>query len=155
MVDSAVTLRPVRSVDLNIFFSHQADPVASRLAAFEARDRAAHHAHWNDILRHADVVARAILVGNSVVGNVVSWMTAEGRAVGYWIGREHWGKGIATRALTLLLAEIDERPLIAFVAAHNKGSIRVLEKCGFVRREGEASRVDEGGVEEWVYERMA
>ncbi len=64
--------------------------------------------------------------------------------VGYWIGREHWGKGIATRALTLLLTEVDTRPLHAHVAQHNAGSIRVLEKCGF-RVVGEQT-IEEPGV---------
>jgi RimJ/RimL family protein N-acetyltransferase len=51
--------------------------------------------------------------------------------VGYWLGREFWGKGIATRALEEFLQEIKTRPLYAHVAKHNIGSRRVLEKCGF------------------------
>ena len=51
--------------------------------------------------------------------------------VGYWIGKEHWGQGVATRALAAFLQFVTERPLRAHVAAHNVGSIRVLEKCGF------------------------
>jgi RimJ/RimL family protein N-acetyltransferase len=31
--------------------------------------------------------------------------------------------------------ELDTQPLNAHVAAHNTGSIRVLEKCGFERSE--------------------
>jgi RimJ/RimL family protein N-acetyltransferase len=51
--------------------------------------------------------------------------------VGYWLGREFWGKGIATQALAELVEELD-RPLYAEVSTNNIGSIRVLEKCGFV-----------------------
>ena len=43
--------------------------------------------------------------------------------VGYWIGREYWGKGVASRALALFLMEVDERPLHAYVATHNAGSL--------------------------------
>ena len=50
----------------------------------------------------------------------------------YWIGREHWGQGHATRALTELVTEFPERPLYAHVAEHNTASMRVLAKCGFV-----------------------
>ena len=53
------------------------------------------------------------------------------REVGYWIGREFWGKGIATQALSELLRCIEMRPLYGHVAKHNIGSRRVLEKCGF------------------------
>jgi RimJ/RimL family protein N-acetyltransferase len=71
------------------------------------------------------------VVGEQVVGNVVSWRDGSERLVGYWIGRDHWGKGIATAALTSFLRVVEERPLHARVAKHNVGSIRVLEKCGF------------------------
>jgi len=52
--------------------------------------------------------------------------------VGYWIDRAFWGKGIASRALHLLLQEVISRPLIATAAASNTASLRVLQKCGFV-----------------------
>jgi RimJ/RimL family protein N-acetyltransferase len=45
--------------------------------------------------------------------------------------REHWGKGIATRGLSEFLMLEPIRPLHAWIAIHNVGSIRVLEKCGF------------------------
>ncbi len=67
-----------------------------------------------------------------MAGNVLCWGPPEERDVGYWLGREFWGRGIATRALAALLVEVDERPLYAHVARHNIGSRRVLEKCGFV-----------------------
>ena len=51
--------------------------------------------------------------------------------VGYWIGKEYWGRGIATRALSEFLNHVTARPLHARVAKHNRASIRVLEKCGF------------------------
>jgi RimJ/RimL family protein N-acetyltransferase len=51
--------------------------------------------------------------------------------VGYWLGKEFWGKGIATAALSQLLEICDERPVYAYVATRNIASIRVLEKCGF------------------------
>ena len=51
--------------------------------------------------------------------------------VGYWIGKEHWGRGIASAALRLYLDVDRHRPLLATVAEHNAGSRRVLEKAGF------------------------
>jgi len=54
------------------------------------------------------------------------------REVTYWIGRSHWGKGIATSALRAFLAVDLSRPLHARVAYDNVASRRVLEKCGFV-----------------------
>ena len=51
--------------------------------------------------------------------------------VGYWIGKEHWGRGIASAALVLYLDVDRHRPLLATVVEHNAGSRRVLEKAGF------------------------
>ena len=88
---------------------------------------------------------RTIVVDEQDVGNIGSWMSDE-RLVGYWIGREHWGKGIASRALSLFVADVEtRRPLHAHVARRNPASIRVLEKAGFVIG-GEAT-IEESGVE--------
>jgi RimJ/RimL family protein N-acetyltransferase len=126
-----IRLRHVREDDLPTFFEHQADPEAGRMANIDARDRDAFMAHWATILRDDTVVVRAVEWDGLVAGNVVSWVHDDERDVGYWIGRDHWGKGIATSALEAFLALVAERPLFAHVAVHNAGSIRVLEKCGF------------------------
>lgn len=49
----------------------------------------------------------------------------------YWIGKQYWGKGIATEALLNFLPKLKVRPLYARAAKENPASIRVLEKCGF------------------------
>ena len=52
----------------------------------------------------------------------------------YWIGRQYWGQGIATRALKEVLTRIETtRPLYGRAASDNAGSILVLEKRGFTR----------------------
>ena len=66
-----------------------------------------------------------------VAGNVSSFVLFGDPAVGYWLGREFWGKGIATRALAAFLEIVTVRPLYARAAKDNIGSRRVLEKCGF------------------------
>jgi RimJ/RimL family protein N-acetyltransferase len=126
-----VRLRDVRRDDLTTLFEHQMDPEANRMANFDARDRDAFMTHWEKILADETLVAKTVMHGDVILGNVVSWTHDGERDVGYWIGREHWGKGVATAALGALLAELQERPLFAHVAEHNVGSIRVLEKCGF------------------------
>lgn len=128
-----VHLRDVRGDDLPTLFEHQMDPEANRMANFDARDRDAFMAHWAKILVDETVVAKTVVHRDAVAGNVVSWTHDDERDVGYWIGRDHWGKGVATAALSAFLEELETRPLYAHVAAHNVGSIRVLEKCGFER----------------------
>jgi RimJ/RimL family protein N-acetyltransferase len=137
-MSNEVRLRNVEPDDLPIFYEHQLDTDATRMAAFPSRDRAAFDAHWaTNILGNPAAVIRTILVDDQVAGNIGSWLQDGVRLVGYWIGKEHWGKGVATRALAAFLQVVTERPLHAHVARHNVGSIRVLEKCGFSLERGE------------------
>ena len=117
-------------------------------AAFPARDREKFEAHWARIRGDDALVTRTIEADGAVAGYICSWDDGGQQFLGYWIGREWWGRGIATRALALLVAEVPVRPLHAHVVAHNAGSIRVLEKCGFRReQEQEESPSDDGIVE--------
>ena len=71
-------------------------------------------------------------MAGELVGDIGSWPDEGGqRKLGYWIGQEYWGRGIATAALTAFLGELTERPLYADVLRTNVGSLRVLQKCGF------------------------
>ena len=83
-------------------------------------------------MRDEAVILKTILFDGQVAGIVLSFVTSGEREVGYWIGREYWGKGIATKALAEFLGQVRERPLHGYVARHNTGSRRVLEKCGFM-----------------------
>ena len=130
-VTNDVLLRDVTEDDLPIFFEHQLDPDANQMAAFPARDRNAFMGHWFRILCDETIVKKTILFDGHVAGNIVSWKESGQRLVGYWIGKNYWGKGVATKALSEFLHHVKARPLYACIAKHNMASIRVLEKCGF------------------------
>ncbi len=128
-------LRDVVQADLVVFFEHQLDPAANDMAAFTAKDptsREIFDARWRKIFATATCISRTIVWDGRVAGSVGSY-EEEGRPeVTYWIGKEYWGKGIATRALALFLEHVNTtRPIYARVAKDNLGSRRVLEKCGF------------------------
>jgi RimJ/RimL family protein N-acetyltransferase len=57
--------------------------------------------------------------------------------VGYWLGEDYRRRGIATEALVLLTDYVFDRVnllrLFALPFADNEGSVRVLEKAGYVR----------------------
>lgn len=131
-----VLLRDVTEGDLPIFFEQQRDPAANRMAAFTAKDpadRAAFMAKWAKILGDDSITKRTILFGGQVAGSVSTFVApwSGELEVTYWIGREFWGMGIATKALAALLSEVKTRPLYARAAKDNIASLRVLEKCGF------------------------
>jgi len=131
-MSNTIRLRNVEPDDLPIFFEQQLDSDAARMAGFASRNRAAFDSHWaKNILGNPTAVTRTILLAGKVVGNIGSWRQDAVRFVGYWIGKEYWGRGIATQALASMLRVVTDRPIRAHVAKHNLASIRVLEKCGF------------------------
>lgn len=127
-----VVLREVIEANLPFFFEQQREPEATRMAAFPARDREAFMAHWTKILADPTVIIRTILFNGKVAGNIVCFEDAGEPHIGYWLGKDYWGQGIATTALTAFLDHVPARPLYARVAKHNLASRRVLEKCGFI-----------------------
>jgi RimJ/RimL family protein N-acetyltransferase len=132
-----IELRDVADGDLDVFFEHWTDPESNRMAAFTAEhpdDRAAFDARWARLRADPSIAARTIVADGVVVGSISSWDNEGTRELTYWLAREHWGKGIATRALARFLARVEQtRPVAAAAAFDNVGSQRVLEKCGFVR----------------------
>ena len=136
-------LREVVEGDLDAFFEYEHEPEASRMAAFPARDREAFYAHWRRLLADDSLTKKTVVYEGEVAGNVGCWEQEGRRLVGYWIGREFWGKGLATRALQELTGEVTQRPLHAWVVTSNVASIRVLEKCGFVRVGSHTNDVEE------------
>jgi RimJ/RimL family protein N-acetyltransferase len=151
---TGVQLRDVIESDLPIFFEHQLDSDATEMAAFPSRDRDAFMAHWAKVMANDSVILKTILFDGQVAGNIVSFEMSGKREVGYWIGKEYWGKGIATRALAAFLDQVKTRPLYAHVAKHNIGSRRVLEKCGFTIVGEDKGPLDAHGkkFEEFIFE---
>jgi RimJ/RimL family protein N-acetyltransferase len=124
-------LRDVIEEDLPVFFEHQRDPEAVEMAAFPSREREPFYEHWHRIMGDDELVAKTIVSDGEVAGNISSWERDGKRLVGYWLGREFWGRDLATQALGELVEELTVRPLYAEVSTTNVASIRVLEKCGF------------------------
>jgi RimJ/RimL family protein N-acetyltransferase len=127
------------------------------MAAFTAKrptDRQAFEAHWKKILADKMITIRTILYEEQVAGYVLchSWFGEP--EISYWIGKQYWGKGIATRALADLLAIMKARPLYARAAKDNIASLRVLDKCSFkITGEGKGFSNARGReVEEYILE---
>ncbi len=112
------------------------------MAAFtvaDPDDRAAFDTRWRRHLADPDIRMRAVEADSGFAGTVAAFTLDGDREVTYWIRRALWGRGIATAALMLLVAAEPTRPLHARVAEANRGSLRVLERAGFVRTGSETS----------------
>ncbi|HWL94278.1 MAG TPA: GNAT family N-acetyltransferase [Phycisphaerae bacterium] len=131
----AIRLRPVVPGNLPALFQMQLDPEANDMAGTKPRTRDAFFAAWERHLADPGVSARVIEIdgahGPEIVGSVGRHQADGHDCVGYWIARAHWGKGVASRALMMFLAEERRRPLHATSARNNAPSQRILEKCGF------------------------
>ncbi|WP_188456281.1 GNAT family N-acetyltransferase [Virgibacillus oceani] len=130
-----VQLREVTENDLHVFFDQQLDPSANNMAAFTSKDpsdREAFMKHWNSILENENIIKKTIYYNGKVAGNISNFVQFDNPEVSYWIGKQYWGKGIASQALQKFLPYVKVRPLYARAAKDNIASIRVLEKCGFI-----------------------
>jgi RimJ/RimL family protein N-acetyltransferase len=128
----SVRLRLVQPSDLPRMYDLQLDPESNRMAVTIPRTREAFDVHWAKALDDPGNTARAILVGEELVGTISCFPMDGQDHVGYGIDRAYWGMGIASKALHLLLQEVAKRPLFAAAATRNGASLRVLQKCGFV-----------------------
>jgi RimJ/RimL family protein N-acetyltransferase len=133
-IQHTLALRDVQPDDLEIFFQQELDPDANYMAAFTSKDPADHAAftvHWNKILADKTILIQTILCDGQVAGSVLSYNWSGDPEVSYWLGKEFWGRGIATWALSEFLEYERSRPIYARVAKDNLASLRVLTKCGF------------------------
>jgi RimJ/RimL family protein N-acetyltransferase len=131
-----VSLRPLHDGDLDAIYEQSSDPESVRMASFTAEDQTDRRAFLERMSRlRADtsVSFRVIDVDGAAAGTIGSFRIDDQLEVTYWVDRAQWGRGIATAALQILLAETAERPLYARTASDNVGSLRVLEKAGFRR----------------------
>lgn len=118
----------------------------NRKVSINLRDRFPHPYTIRDARTWLDMVigikpetSFAIAVGDEAVGGIgftvqsdVGHRSAE---IGYWLGEDFWGKGIATDALKAVtehaFANFDLCRIFAHVFEWNGASARVLEKAGY------------------------
>ena len=96
---------------------------------FTGLERTAAPTHWAIAVEEEAVGGIGFEPGEGVYGKSAHF--------GYWLGKRHWGRGLMTAAVRATAAYIFERfeveRLEAPVFQWNPASMRVLEKCGFVR----------------------
>jgi RimJ/RimL family protein N-acetyltransferase len=130
-----VSLRDIQESDLDTFFAQQQDTEANYMAAFTTEHPADENAFtikWAKMLGGHTFINQTILYDSQIAGHISRFEQHGQGEITYWLGREYWGKGVATRALALFLEMIKERPLYARAAKDNIASLRVLQKNGFV-----------------------
>ena len=72
----SITIREVESSDLEIFYEHQLNPEAIRMAAFvceNPKDKVAFDAHWDKILHSSQNITRTIVAEGQVAGHIACY----------------------------------------------------------------------------------
>jgi RimJ/RimL family protein N-acetyltransferase len=129
-----IGLRAVRDDDLDAIYDQMRDPVAVRMAAFTAEDpddRVAFDAHFVRLRTDPEILMFAVTMDGELVGTAAAFPVGDDTEITYWLDRAWWGRGIATRAVELLVDLVPLRPITARAASDNAGSLAVLRKVGF------------------------
>lgn len=140
---AGASVRSWRANDLPSILFH----ANNRAVARQLRDRFPHPYEPAHALGFLEWVGRqpvetawAITLDDGAVGGIgvqlgqdIERVSAE---VGYWLGQDHWGKGLATAALRAVteyaFGQFGLTRIFAVPFADNTASIRVLEKAGYV-----------------------
>lgn len=155
-------IRPWRASDLDSLVRHADNRAVWRNLrdGFPHPYTRADGERWLDFVatvtpqQHFAVEADKEAVGGVSIqlGNDIERISGE---LGYWIGEEHWGKGLATRAAREMTSYAFDvlglHRVFATPFVRNDASIRIMEKLGF-RREGEMVEcvVKDGQIESMV-----
>jgi ribosomal-protein-alanine N-acetyltransferase len=129
-----MTLRKTEIADLDTLFGFQLDKEAGYMAAFmpkDPTDRSAYINKYTKLLIDPSVNNQTIIVDGIIVGSIAKFVMEGDAEITYWLDRQFWGQGIATKALNYFLQIETARPIIGRIAFDNFGSQKVLEKCGF------------------------
>jgi RimJ/RimL family protein N-acetyltransferase len=135
-------LRPLRPSDVPDMVAGVDDLAVSKMLArvphpYTAADAAAAvaSAKANAIARRG--INSAVTLRGRLIGQVGLNSIHVQNRMGYWLARQHWGRGYATEAVAAVVAyafEVLELPFVrAGVFADNPASLRVLVKLGFRR----------------------
>ena len=104
-----------------------------------------------------DILLRTVTVDEEVAGYIATFLRGNMREVSYWLGRDFWGKGVATTALKMFLPQLERvfpnAPIYARVVEGNIASAKVLKKAGFkeIRAESFFSEARQSHVSETLY----
>lgn len=92
-----------------------------------------------NIASNSNNLILAFEIGGNAVGAIGIYpdTNTKDAELGYWLGEQYWGRGMATEAVNAIVEyafkTLPISRIHASVFEHNKASMRVLEKCGFER----------------------
>jgi [ribosomal protein S5]-alanine N-acetyltransferase len=151
-----IKLRPTEITDLDTLFQFQLDKEGGYLAAFmpkDPTDKTAYINKYTKLLNDPTVNNQTIILDMVIVGSIAKFVMGGDTEITYWIDRKFLGQGVATTALSNFLKIEQNRPIFGRVAFDNYGSLKVLEKCGFVKigTDKGFANARQAEIEEYIY----
>jgi UDP-2,4-diacetamido-2,4,6-trideoxy-beta-L-altropyranose hydrolase len=140
-----VRLSPLTTSDAQITFDWQFFPGQRKHFRSQTPPSWEQHCAWIERAVHDDDrLIRLIRLGGIPAGVIRLdptalsrrlWPGTEAREVSIIVAPELHGRGVATRALRLLLETAPGHPVVAEVATENTASARLFRKCGFAEQD--------------------
>ena len=127
-------LRRARPEDAAAMHRIMSDPQAMRYWSTPPHSSMAETERWMASMVEIDAAIGddfIVTQNGRLVGKLGAWRLPE---IGFLIGRDHWGQGIAMEAVTAFIARrrgLGSSELTADVDPRNSASLRLLERAGF------------------------
>ena len=144
LTDGVITLRPPREEDIEPLFVACQDPEIQRWTGIPSPYLREHAVAYLERVASEREIGKALAFlaispDGELLGNisVMELDRAPGYGeLGYWVARSARGKGVASRAVTLLrdwsAAELGLELIELLIDVENRGSLRVAESTGFL-----------------------
>ena len=87
--------------------------------------------HYQAIIVQKKLAIFTVRVDGQIAGAVEVADKLDHYVVGYWLGINYRGKGIATEAVKSVINQLDSKPIVADTLIENPASSQVLERLGF------------------------
>lgn len=154
-----LVLRPPEKRDIPAWFARATDREAASLAGDPVPDSIAAGEDWlARSRRHAAAGSRlqwSIDYPGVADGIGTVSLSVSAPAIGFVVGRAHWGRGLATEAAREVLSygvrALGLREVSAEAVSRNSASLRVLAKLGFCHRRTFVDEVDAEQCEQYVF----
>ncbi len=154
--ENELILKPTTVEDLEHLFQFQLNEEAIYLAAFTPKDptnKAAYIEKYTKHLTDPTNNTQTIWLDDTIIGSIAKFIMFGDAEITYWIDRQYWGKGIASKTLQQFLDIERTRPVFGRVAFDNIGSQKVLQKAGFKRigQDKGFANARQAEIEEFIY----
>ena len=129
-----LVLRRARHADTPAMHRIMSNPVAMRYWSTPPHRTPADTERWMASMIGADPETSddfIVTLEGRLIGKLGAWKLPE---IGFLIDPDQWGKGLATEAMHAFIErrrDLGSAELTADVDPRNKGSLRLLERCGF------------------------